>query len=138
MTLIPMPSANTRHRASLRPVLFPAGFWFVWYCVAVCCCFLLGASRKQPQYDPESAQNRPRIKKKGLENHVLRVSGVPWGIPWGHFGTGGAKVNAGTRNCFKNHVFCGCEFRKLALCAGVVRKRPAKVSYFHPDRDPKR
>ena len=86
-----MPSANTRHRASLRPVLFLAGLWFVWCSVACCCCFLFGASRKEAQYYPKSSHNRPRIDKKGFENHVLRVIGAPWGMPWAPFGTGGAQ-----------------------------------------------
>ena len=60
-----MPAANNRHRASLKPMLFPAGLWFVWCCVALCCCFWLGAARKQPQYDPELSKNRPKIDKKG-------------------------------------------------------------------------
>jgi len=76
-----MPSANTRHRASLRPVLFPAGLWFVWCCVACCCCFLFGACGKESQYDPESSKNRPKMDTKRIENYVLRVIGAPGGCP---------------------------------------------------------
>ena len=63
-----MPAANNRHRASFRPMLFPAALWFVWCCVAICCCFLFGASRKDPQYDPESSKNRHIIDEKEVEN----------------------------------------------------------------------
>ena len=101
-------------------------------------CVLRIVSRKEPQYDPKSSKNRPRINKKGVENIVLRGIGAPWEVPWGHFGPRGPKVSAGIRNCFKNHVFYGCEFIKLAFCSGVVRKRPAKVSYSPPDQGLKR
>ena len=73
--------------------------------VACCCCFVFGASRKDPQYDPKPSQNRPKINKKEVENHVLRVIGAPWGVPWAHFGTGGPKVSAGTEKERKSELF---------------------------------
>ena len=86
-----MPSANNRHRASLKPMLFPAGLWFVWCCVGLCCCFLFGASRKERQHDPESSKNQTKSDTKGVEHHVSRVSGAPWGGPGPILGPGGPR-----------------------------------------------
>ena len=58
-----MPSANTRHRASLRPVLFPAGLWFVWCCVALVAVF----GSELPESNPNMTPSCPKITGKSIK-----------------------------------------------------------------------
>ena len=100
------------------------------------CCFLRGCGlcgvvlgsvavfcSEHPERNANMTPSRQQIKRKVIKRNRKLCFEGQWGSlggPWSHFGTGGSKVSAGTRNCFKYHMFCWCEFRKLAFCSGMA------------------